>query len=66
MAFAFTRTQLLEEADRYLQNAAALPDSDPGKPVWIEAASNLSNAVLARIYHQLALSDYEIPDDLEH
>lgn len=64
MAFTFTRKQLLEEADRFLATAAALPDSDPNKRVWIEAASNLSNAVLARIYNA-HLTDMGIPDNLE-
>lgn len=66
--FTFTRKQLLQEADRYLAKAAALPDSDPAKPQWIKAASDLSNAVLARLYNSIAALDTSgaVPDDLEH
>lgn len=66
MPYTFTRAQLLQEADRYLAKAAALPDTDPAKPQWIRAASDLSNSVMARLYHVVAARDGTIPDDLEH
>ncbi|AYD82028.1 hypothetical protein I5G60_gp33 [Mycobacterium phage Saguaro] len=62
MPLHFTRQQILEEADRYLFEASKLPDSDPHKQQWIQAASNLTNVVLARVYHQLAKTHYDIPD----
>jgi hypothetical protein len=63
MAFAFTRAQLLAEADRYIQNAAALPDSDPAKQAWIKSASDLSNVVQARINNEVSRRYYDVPDD---
>jgi hypothetical protein len=55
MAYQFTREQILIEADRYLQKAVVLPDSDPAKPQYIQAASNLSNVVMARVYHEMTI-----------
>ncbi|QGH75281.1 hypothetical protein I5G61_gp33 [Mycobacterium phage Quesadilla] len=63
MAFAFTRSQILAEADRYLVNASKLPDSDPAKAAYIKAANDLSQVVLARVHDQLALKYYDIPDN---
>ncbi len=65
MAYQFTREQLLLEAERYLVKASTLPDTDPAKPQWIKAAADLSNAVLARVYHEMSMKYMELTDDLE-